>query len=244
MLKRNIILLLTLIVVSGSIHAQLRPGIKLGYNLSGVFADYLGTKTPEELKKTMGDPENFHLKSGFQAGLIVDCPINDAWAIQPGARFSLQGFTDKYTSNGNMTRKFSLYYIQIPVYAQYRLNIAEETNLLFQAGPYAGLGLFGRQSYTRKGKSQSLNDNQKKITFGNGSADDIHNAFDYGVSAGAGVEFYRFQLMVAYDYGLYKMNFKKKVTGMDYNIDMQNQNLSVTLAFIFGRRDPLQNKKD
>ena len=243
MLKRNMILLFAFVAITVSIHAQVRPGIKVGYNFSGVMADYLGDKTSEDLKKTAGDPGNFHMKSGFQAGIIADCPISDVLAIQPGAKFSMQGFSDKYTSNGDVVRAFSLYYLQVPVNVQYRLNVYEETNLLFQAGPYAGFGLFGRQSFNRKGKSQSLSDSQKKITFGSGN--DIQNSFDYGVGAGVGIEFFRFQLMLNYDFGLNQPTFyKKDAKSATYHVDMRNHNFSVTFAVIFGRRDPLQNQKD
>ena len=243
MLKRNFIFLFAVIAVTGSLNAQVRPGIKMGYNLGGVMADYRGDKSLDDRSRTAGDPRNFHLRSGFQAGLIFDCPINDALAIQPGVRFAMQGFTDKYVSNGNVIRKFSLFSLQIPVYAQYRLNIADETNLLFQAGPYAGFGLFGRQSFYRKGKSQELSDNQKKITFGEGN--DIHNKFDYGVGAGVGIELYRFQLMVNYDFGLNQTTFfKKDAKSATYHVDMRNHNFSVTLGVIFGRRDPLMKSTD
>ena len=261
MLKRNIIFLLAVIAVSGSMNAQVRPGVKLGYNLSGVMADYRGNyveKQPtaddpgmsleEALKKrkaTAGDPRNFHMRSGFQAGLFADCPINDAFAIQPGARFAMQGFTDKYTSNGEVIRKFSLFYLQIPVNAQYRMKIAEdpETYLLFQAGPYAEIGLFGRQSFNRKGKSQDLSDSQKKITFGNGK--DIQNAFNYGIGAGVGIELGWAQLMVAYDFGLNKPTFyKKDAKSATYHVDMRNHNFSVTFGVIFGKRDSLHKQKE
>ena len=243
MLKRNIILMCTVVAVAGTMNAQVRPGIKVGYNLSGVMAEYRGDKTLEERSKTAGDPRNFHMRSGFQAVMVADCPINDAFAIQPGARFAMQWFSDKYTSNGDVIRKFSFFYLQVPVYAQYRLNIAEETNLLFQAGPYAEFGLFGRQSFNRKGKSQDLSDSQKKITFGSGN--DIHDAFNYGIGAGVGIEFYRFQLMATYDFGLNNPTFyKKDAKSATYHVDMRNHNFSVTLAVIFGRRDPLQNQKD
>ena len=259
MLKRNIIFLFAVIAVTGTMNAQVRPGLKMGYNLGGVMAEYRGsyvarpaTETEPEMsleealakrKATAGDPRNFHLKSGFQAGLIVDCPINDAFAIQPGARFAMQGFNDKYTSNGDVIRKFSLFYLQFPVYAQYKVNIAEETHLLLQAGPYAGFGLFGRQSFNRKGKSQELTDSQKKITSGDGK--DIQNVFDYGVGAGVGIEFYRFQLIANYDFGLNQTTFNKKdAKSAAYHVDMRNHNFSVTLAVIFGRRDPLQKQKD
>jgi hypothetical protein len=242
MLKRNIILLFALTTVVGALHAQVRPGVKLGYNLSGVKADYAVATEPN--LKVAGAPDNFRMKSGFQVGLVADCPINDAFAIQPGVRFTSQGFTDKYTSSGKAIRKFSLYYLQVPVYAQYRLNIAEAANLLIQAGPYAGFGLFGRQQYTMKGTSKDLPDDQKKITFGSDRSDDVRKAFDYGVSAGVGIEFFNFQFVVAYDYGLCKVNFEGQQGSGQYNINMQNNNLSFTLAYIFGHRDPLQNKAD
>jgi len=244
MSKKNIILLFAVLAVAGSMNAQVRPGIKLGYNLGGVMANYLGAA--EDLKKTeAGNPSNFQMKSGFQGGLIVDCPISNVFAIQPGARFAMHGFSDKYTNKLDAIRKFSLFYLQIPVYAQYKLNIAEETNLLFQAGPYVEVGLFGRQSYNRNGKSVDLNDAQKKKTFGKDG--DIQNALNYGIGAGVGIEFYRFQLMVAYDFGLnqstLKMENPRTYSGR-YHVDMRNHNFSVTLAVIFGRRDPLQNQKD
>ena len=241
-MKRNIILLLSFIAIAVSINAQVRPGIKLGYNLSGVKADFTnGVANPN----AASDPDNFHMKSGFQAGLIADCPVNDVISIQPGIRFSMMGFADKYSSNGNAKRSFSLFYLQVPVYAQYKLNIAEGTNILFQAGPYGGYGLFGRQKFIRKGKTQDLSDKQKKITFGNSSSEDIRKSFDWGVGAGVGIEYNRFQLMASYDFGAYEAIFvKKDAKSASYSVDMQNYNISITLAFIFGRKDPLQNKTD
>ena len=246
MLKRNIVLLFAFAVVVGSAHAQVRPGIKAGYNLGGVMAS---NNIAETTINKAGISDNFRMKSGFQIGMIADWPINDVWGIQPGARFIMHGFIDKYrdaSSNDakKNTRRFSLYYLQVPVYAQYRWNVAEETNVLFQAGPYFGYGLFGRQSWMRSGKTQNLDDSQKKITFGNGTSKDIHNGFDYGIGAGVGIEFYRFQLVAAYDFGLYQMTFdKSRAKSASYNVDMRNHNLSVTFAVIFGRRDPLQGKE-
>ena len=243
MLKKNTILLFAFMAITVSVNAQIRPGIKLGYNFSGFIADYRGDKTPEELRKIAGDPDNFKMRSGFQGGLIVDCPINDTWAIQPGARFAMQGFKDKYTSNGDVIRKFSLFYLQVPVNVQYRLNVYEDTNVLFQAGPYGGMGLFGRQSFQRNGKSQDMNDTQKKITFG--ADNDIKQAFDYGIGAGVGIEYNRFQLMLAYDFGLVQPTFyKRDAKSATYNVGLRNHNFSVTLAVVFGRRDPLQNQRD
>ena len=245
MLKRNFIFLVALAAIVGSVNAQVRPGLKLGYNYGGISANYLGREKPNDFSTNAGDPNNFGMKSGFQGGFIADCPINDVWAIQPGARFAMQGFTDRYRNAADNLRTFSFYYLQVPVYAQYRLNFAEDANVLFQAGPYAEFGLFGRQSWSRGGNSQDLNDNEKKKTFGSGN--DIQERFSYGLGFGAGIEFYRFQLMVAYDFGLNQSTLKMdniRTKSGTYHVDMRNHNFSITLAVIFGRRDPLQNQRD
>ena len=245
MFKKSIVFLLVFSAFVGSIGAQVRPGLKMGYNLSGVIAeDNIGRN-----KDQSGNPDNFNLKSGFQLGLVADCPLGDSWAIQPGVRFAMIGFNDKYKANLEELRKFNLFYLQIPVYAQYKLNIAEETNLLFQAGPYAGFGLFGRQVRYRNGSSQELSDNDKKINFGNNPSDrqnasDDLVRLDYGVGAGVGIEFFRFQFLFNYDVGLNDMLFAKRPQNAHYNVNMRNQCFSVTLAVIFGRRDPLQRMRD
>ena len=256
MLKRNFILLFAIMAIVGNLSAQVRPGVKMGYNLVGVMANnYQGvySKPPSDkveeymtLRKTNpGDPDNFHVKSGFQAGMIADCPINERLAIQPGVRFAMQGFTDEYKNTAKHIRKFSMYYLQIPVYAQYRMPVAEDVNLLFQAGPYASFGLLGRQNWIKNTKSQlgDGDDKYRKISFGNGTDNDL-KTFDYGLSAGVGVELFRFQFVAAYDFGLAKTPFIKDAKSGKYNVDIRNHNFSITVGVVFGRRDPLQKHND
>jgi hypothetical protein len=225
--------------IAGSINAQVRLGVKTGYNLSGVMADYLGDEeNPTTREKMGGDPRNFKLKSGFQFGMIADCPVNDAFAIQPGVRLSIQGFKDKYkNSQGkNEERETSLYYLQVPVYAQYRYNIGNETNFLFQAGPYFGYGLSGRHTFTRNDVLQTMLNSQKKISFGNDR--DIQKYFDYGIGVGIGIEVInRVQLMLAYDYGLNRVPFYKDVKEVPYHIDMRNHTFSLTVGVLIGKKE-------
>ena len=233
MMKRNIMLLITAFVMSGLVEAQVRFGIKTGYNFNGVIADYVGAGQSGTNKA--GNPDNFHFKPGFQIGVLGDWMLNETLAVQPGLRFTMQGFVDEYTSGSNIERKFSLYYLQLPVNAQYKFS-AGPVNIVAQAGPYLGYGLFARQSYFKKGASKNLSDEDKKIKFGNGSADDIWKAFDYGVGAGVGVEYGGLQLMVEYGLGLNKMTFNKNMKSAYYKINMQNTGLSITLAYIFGKK--------
>ena len=249
MLKRNIFLLLfAFIIAVGTLNAQVRPGIKAGYNISGVMADVL-FEHPDR-PNAASQPENFKMRSGFQLGMIADWTISNTLALQPGVRFAMQGFSDEYRDGGatgaNELRKFSLYYLQFPVNVQYKLNLIEEANLLFQAGPYVGYGLFARQSRIRRGASVELSDEQKKVSFGSDptrTSEDLQR-MDYGIGAGVGIEFFRFQFMVNYDFGLNKAHLKKDRAPGIYNVDIRNHNISATFAVIFGRRDPLQYMRD
>lgn len=225
MTKKSIILLLVFMVATVSAEAQVRAGLKAGFNLSNVSAKDAKT----------GDKESYDMKPGFQAGGILDWAVGESFSVQPGVRFATQGFIDKYEDNGSFVRNFTLYYIQIPVNAQYRLPVGENAGVLFQAGPYFGIGLSGKQKATKNGVKQSLSDTYKKINMGNESSDDIRNGIDYGVGVGVGVEFFRFQVMAEYNFGLYEMTFEKHTPKL-YNIDMKNNGLSVTMAFLFGKK--------
>ena len=241
MLKRYIIILFAFVAIAGSINAQIRPGVKMGYNLGGV----LGSKSRNsDNPYSAGYADNFKMQSGFQIGMIADCPVSEVLAIQPGVRFAMQGFRDEWKSGSHSkqydTRTFSIFYVQVPVNVQYRMNVAEETNVLFQAGPYANFAIFGRQTriFNGKNETENLSSNQKKIDFERNELPRI----DYGVGAGVGIEFFPFQFMFAYDYGISKVKFDKDARSGLYNIDLQNHCFSATLAIIFGRRDPLQSR--
>ncbi len=224
MLKKNIILVLTMLIIIAQAQAQVRPGIKAGFNLSNVFAE--GVKT--------GDKKSYHMKPGFQFGMVVDWTLGNSLTLQPGMQFATQGFIDKYTSNGDYVRKFSLYYLQLPINVQYRLNLGE-VDVLFQAGPYFGYGVAAKQKSFKNGTKEDISDSYKTIEFGNSTTDELYNQYDYGIGLGAGIEYANMQLLVGYNFGLYQMTLHKNV-GQLYNIHMRNNGLTVTFAYIFGNR--------
>ena len=54
MLNRYIIFLFAVAVMVGSVNAQVRPGVKAGYNVSGVMAEYKGRGALDGM--STGDP--------------------------------------------------------------------------------------------------------------------------------------------------------------------------------------------
>lgn len=242
MMLKRIFLLSLLVVMTDAVNAQVRMGARVGMNVNCVSAEYAGSSVNEDSNPLIGpgNPDNFRAKTGYQLGIVVDWEINDRFALQSGLTFTELGFKDHYrgkteTAEKNYIRKFSLYYFQIPLYAQYKYNLGY-INLVAQAGPYFGYGLSGRQKYTQRDKERDLQWQFRKVGFGNSSSSDIRNAFDYGVGAGLGVEFGGLQMMFNYQHGLYKMRFEKEASYYNYyDVRMRNYSFSLTLTYVFGK---------
>ncbi|MDR2037503.1 MAG: PorT family protein [Bacteroidales bacterium] len=230
-MKKTILLL---IVISSTVcvHAQRKFGIKAGYNLSGIY-NISGSVVGDAPAPDWG------MKSGFQGGILGDFRLNRSFYLQPSLMFSMQGFKDEYESNGSAKRLFSLYYLQVPINLQYKLDLGEP-KLIFQAGPYAGLGLFSRQRYFKKDVLQKIDDKYKKLeTTSNKKNDDSRPSFDFGVGVGVGVQLLRFQLMAGYNFGFTEISFDKDVYSRKYDIKMKNHGLFITLTCLFGKDDVL-----
>jgi hypothetical protein len=182
------------------------------------------------------------MRSGFQGGLSLEFPLNDRVYLQPSVFFSSQGFKEDYEMTGTLTpaqRKFSFYYLQVPVNVQYKLDIGIP-ELVFQAGPFLQYGLFGRQRYSIKNVQKELTDEYKKLQFGNDKkTDNIRPKFHYGVGAGLGIQVSRLLLTAGYNFTLSEFSFTKQASGRNYDAKLKNGSLFVNLTLYFGKYLPL-----
>jgi hypothetical protein len=88
-----------------------------------------------------------------------------------------------------------LLYIDIPLLARGNMMV-RNTVIFIEAGPYAGYGLAGKASIETADTSRSWN-----IHWGKEPQDEFRR-FDYGVIAGAGLEWNRFSLEACFAYGI------------------------------------------
>ncbi|MDR1581718.1 MAG: PorT family protein [Prevotellaceae bacterium] len=207
MFKKVLVVIAIAILTAGSAQAQLRFGARAGFNLTNLS----------------GDVNNTKFKPGFQIGAVGDYSINEAFAIQPGLVFATQGCAVKETGYEN---KMTLNYLQVPINAQYKLNLGGKT-LLLQAGPYLGFGLGGKE----KGKEDfdgdgNWEDFDEKIKMGSGNDADF-KTFDFGIGLGAGIQFGNIQAGLGYNLGLANIN---NGTG-----SIKNGGLAITLTYLFGK---------
>lgn len=131
-----------------------------------------------------------------------------------GAMLSLEqeDYNSGIYSNSSVTS--SPYFLNIPVHIGYRFALGSNVNAFVNAGPYIGIGLFGKQ----KTKVQPLDGTATTTTTtaDNVFSDNMCKRFDWGLGASVGVELARhYQLSVGYDWGLKdlktdKMPFENK----------------------------------
>ena len=148
-----------------SMYAQ-KFGVKAGVN----FSTYTGS-----------DADGSKALTGFQVGGLYELPISEAFFIQPevlltlkGAKFSDEGYTEKYTP----------FYIQVPIKALYKFNVGTG-KISIAAGPYLALGIAGKDKASGDGESESSNLFSKE----DGADETILKRFDLGLSSAVGYEF-------------------------------------------------------
>jgi len=220
-MNKKFYIFLTVAVLSASAaQAQFSVGARAGFNLSNVYG---------------ADTGDSKWKPGFQIGVVGDYALSDAFSLQPGILFSTLGWKVDHSSSEtimgetvNIAAKTTtnLNYIQIPVNAQYKLDLGS-MKLLLQAGPYFGFGLGGKLKGETifDGKKENIDE---KIKMGN---DEVFKVFDIGLGAGAGLQFGSVQIGLAYQLGFVNLNNMSDIV----DTKMYNHGLSLSVTYLFGK---------
>ncbi len=207
------------------VQAQARIGIKGGVN----FADM----TYEPKNETEGTPDANSLTS-FHAGIIVDLPLVQGLALQPGVMLSGKGSKVEYNSSafGRYTAKVNPLYIEVPVNLLFKPAIGAGTHLYFGAGPYFGFGVGGKASYSYENTPIGDGYADHSLNYGNDNGDDL-KATDVGANILAGFEFSN-GLLVGAQYGL---SFTNNASNGDDNATkiLRNKVLGISVGYLFGQ---------
>jgi hypothetical protein len=221
-MKRNAILVLTGLVLSVSLNAQVRFGIRAGVN----FSKWAGADLQvieDLLEKTDGYVVTKG-KTGFHVGGYLDIPISEVFSFEPGLQYSKKG----YSIQGDL---------QIPVLKLLALNAGARVQshyidmpLYLKANPVKGFTVYAgpQVSYlvrsTLNAKLGVLGISIFNKGFG---ITERFNRVDLGVSGGVGYQFDNgLNLQAGYDYGLSKLD-------KNDNYDAYNRVVKVSLGYTF-----------
>ena len=156
-----------------------------------INAGYLNstTKTHNE------NPSN---ANGAFAGLSFNLPIAGSFAIAPGVYYSVISAKEMgslgtiFSASG----KFTEHSINVPLYLNYGIDLARDTNIFIYAGPTAQYGIASTTKLTASiaGVSGSTTENNYD--------DDDYNRFNVYLGGGLGFEVNNILITVGYDYGM------------------------------------------
>lgn len=160
-------LLILLIATTYPVSAQLT--LRGGLNLSNIA-----------INSDFGNL-NTKLKPGFYFGISSDILISEKVIFEPGILFNTKGFRTKFDFFGESAKSRStMFYTDVFFNVKPRFALINGGAIFLTAGPYVGLGLFGRDVtiYDGERETYSIDWNEDGL-----------NRFDFGVNLGAGFEF-------------------------------------------------------
>lgn len=225
-MKRSIFLiLLTLASLTG--FAQLSFNAKVGLNASS----YIGENS-----------EDSKFKIGARLGVGLEYEFNDIISLQPSLFFSQKG--SYYKENIEISpRNYSKteltinqLYLEIPINAQFRFEVADNVNVIFATGPYLAFGVGGKTHFETDTDMDiiSINLDEKYKTF---DEDEMgYNIFDAGWNIAAGVEINRFIVELSTQLGFCEVvDFDKSVLGSYYGDinSPKNVNIGISVGYRF-----------
>lgn len=167
-------------------------------------------------------------QTGLNLGVKAELGLPKAtkgWFMDFGALLSSHGW--KSTAYYNTITGAALqweatpYYLNIPVHIGYKFHCSDNLKLFASVGPYANIGLFGKETMSATLKEVSTTTTASNNVF----ADKAQERFDRGLGFRVGAELYdHWQLSVGYDWGM-KSIFKEA--------DVRNRTLSISCSYIF-----------
>lgn len=164
---------------------------------------------------------------GFNVGVKGELGLlqaSEGWFMDFSALLSSHGwksvaYYDKATAT-SLQWKATPYYLSIPVHVGYKFRCSDKLKLFVSAGPYAGIGLFCKETLTSTLAGKSTTSTVSNNIF----ADNVHERFDWGLGCRLGAELYgHWQLSVGYDWGMKDTNKK----------NMRYRTLSISSVYVF-----------
>ena len=209
------------------------------------------------------------MKLGYTFGVGADYALNDMWSVQSGLNITAKGYKFDLTEevNGKMITiaegKKNPIYLELPILAAVKFNIADNMKLVVNAGPYLAFGLGGKASLDAVGdyKKQLESYDEptsvdyklfKKYTADSDEAeymadvwkegDDSNTKrsemkrFDLGLQYGVGLEFGHYLINLSGQYGFLKTidTYKyNEKTDKEEKLSPKNMNFAITVGYKF-----------
>lgn len=218
------------LTTAATVCAQGQVYVQGGLNLANI------TKTND------GQTEDNNILPSFNVGVLGRLSIAPMFALESGALLTGHGSkAETYFNSGNYTKtKFNPLYIQVPLNAVVKIPLGAKessTNVFFNAGPYAAIGIGGKSkretrilggAAVNETSDIEFNDDDPSTTEQENARYDRLKRFDFGLNFGGGFQFQHFIIKANYGLGLAKIN------STEGNNNENDKNKYRTLSFSVG----------
>ena len=164
--------------------------------------------------------------NGAYAGISFNIPLAGGFGIAPGLYYSM--ITNKSGSTGTIlgipvsaSSTFMEHAVNVPLYLNYNLNLASDSNFFIFAGPTAQYGLASTTKLA--GGVGEYSGDKKYDNYDN----ENYNRFNVYLGGGVGFQVSAIQITVGYDYGLMNLYKGENAT------KTHRSNLKLGLGFVF-----------
>ena len=211
---KKIISVAMIICIFTNAHSQVY--VQGGLNLANI------TKTKS------GETQDNNLLTTFNAGVLGRFNLSTLFDLESGILLEGRGakantyFTNS-TDDNYIKTKLNTLYLEVPLNLVVRLPLEKTTNIFFNAGPYAAIGIAGKSKTEAKLAGVTSN-SSTDIKFSNDDPftsqqdDAAYNKikrFDFGLNFGGGLDLGKVLLKVNYGLGLTKINSTESDNGAD-----------------------------
>ena len=199
------------------------------------------------LAMLVGNAYSRNFRFGAEAGFDLSKPSDTEGGTYPAYHFAINGeydfispskglyiaakvqLADKSWSNklripayNNAKEIAHPGYLQIPVLAGYRLPVSDDISFKIEAGPYAGVGLFGSSKINIYNGMAKPYKYKEQDCFG---TDGAYSRFDAGIAAGIGIS-----ICGHWDLTL---NTAIQLNSFDPAADKSNRTFGLSVAYLF-----------
>lgn len=183
-------------------------GVRAGVDISSISADDIfGVKS----------------KLGFYGGLSADFRIINSFAINSGIFFAQKGYKTDLLALASEEEIIDFHtrinFIEIPVYASYRIIADEDNSFQVFAGPYFDFGVYGKMK--AKGNLAGTGIESSVDVFNDKYG---YRRFQMGIGVGGAYTYQRVTLSASYQWG---------ITDVAKNADAKWGNACITLGYNF-----------
>ncbi len=219
--------------------------IALVFALSAAYAQRVigvhGGVNINNISNTNKGPENNSSLQSFHVGVMANLPFL-IFSFQPGIQVTGKGGRVSYGDvNGQgdyFISETNPFYLEVPATFNLNLRLGEFAGMYVGAGPYASIGIggrnrvYGRQEGTDFGYNEAISfDNIKATPADQGGAYSSMQKVDYGARVNAGLFLTRLHLGLFYDQGLSTFN---RISNPDRSDALRLGTLGFSAGFVFG----------